>query len=175
MPGAKVTLSNPAAGINVTLTTDASGQFAVRDLPAGDYELVAACRGSQRSPISVKLAAGQNVQGSLTMPLGTLQETITVACAGPSAEVQRRFPGNAVFPMDAGQPKVINAVYQTPIRVGGNVRPPKKITDVKPSCPSAPAGETVVRLTGAHWHRRPGLRGRARIANSRARAAEGVR
>ena len=32
--------------------------------------------------------------------------------------------------------------------VGGSVRPPKKVTDVRPSCPSAAATDITVRLTG---------------------------
>jgi protein TonB len=48
--------------------------------------------------------------------------------------------GAGVFP-------VLSA--QEVIRVGGSVKAPKKMKDVKPICPStAPAGETMVRLTG---------------------------
>ena len=151
MPGVQVTLTNPAAGINVAMMTDASGQFEARDLPAGTYELVArGVPGFATVTNTVKLTAGASIQGSLTMPLGTLTETITVGCAGPSPVVQRRFPGNAIFPMSAG--KALPVSDSQPIRVGGNVRPPKKLTDVRPSCPSAPAAETNVRLTGRIGH-----------------------
>ena len=146
IPGVQVTLTNPAAGINVTLQTDATGQFAARDLPAGTYELVAkGVPGFATVTNQVKLAAGANITGSLTMPIGTLRETITVACGGPAAAVQRRFPGNAIFPMNAGYAVPVSNTQ--PIRVGGNIRAPRKIADVKPSCPSSPAAETNVRLT----------------------------
>ena len=87
----------------------------------------------------MKLAAGGNIRGSLTMPLGTLSETITVACGEPSVMRRMRYLNNAIFPMVAAQ--------ELPIRVGGNVRAPRKLSDTRPACPSAPAAETVVRLT----------------------------
>ena len=150
LPGVQVTLSN-AAGIDVTMQTDARGQFAARDLPAGEYEMVArGLPGFATVTNLVKLAAGQNIQGALTMPLGTLQETIVVACDGAAPPIQKRFLNNAIFPMSAGQAVPVSDTQA--IRVGGNVRAPKKITDVRPSCPSAPAAETHVRVTGRIGH-----------------------
>ena len=145
LPGVQVTLSNTAAGINTTLQTDARGQFAARDLPAGDYELSAKLPGFATVTNRVKLAAGATVQGSLTMPLGTVTETITVACTAASPALQRRFPGNASFPMSEGRALPVSDAQ--PIRVGGSLRAPKKLTDVRPSCPSAAAAEHNVRLT----------------------------
>lgn len=145
LPGVEVTLSNAAAGINLTMTTDASGQFAARELPGGDYELVARLRGFGTVTNRVKLAAGANVQGSLTMPIGTLQETITIACSAASPPTPRRFPGNAIFPMSAG--KAVPVSDGQAIRVGGNLRAPKKIGDVKPSCPAAVDADTPVRVS----------------------------
>ena len=145
LPGVQVTLSNAAAGINTTLQTDASGQFAARDLPAGDYELGARLPGFATVTNRVKLSAGAKVEGTLTMPLGTLTETITVACAAASPALQRRFPGNASFPMSEGRALPVSDTQ--PIRVGGSLRAPKKLTDVRPSCPSAASAEQNVRLT----------------------------
>ena len=139
MPGVQVTLTNTAGGAPITTQTDASGQFAARDLPAGDYELVARLPGFATVTNRVKLAAGGNIRGSMTMPLGTLTETIEVACGEPSVMGRMRYLNNAIFPMVAAQ--------EAPIRVGGNVRPPRKLSDTRPACPSAPAAETIVRLT----------------------------
>ena len=139
MPGVQVTLTNTAGGASVTMRTDASGQFAARDLPAGDYDLVARAPGFATVTNRVKLAAGGNIRGSLTMPLGTLSETITIACGEPSVMRRMRYLNNAIFPVVAAQ--------EAPIRVGGNVRAPRKLSDVRPACPSAVAAETIVRLT----------------------------
>jgi Carboxypeptidase regulatory-like domain/Gram-negative bacterial TonB protein C-terminal len=139
MPGVQVTLTNTAGGAPVIVHTDASGQFVARDLSAGEYELVARLPGFATVTNRVKLTAGGNVRGSLTMPLGTLTETITVACGEPSVMRRMRYLNNAIFPIVAAQ--------EAPIRVGGNVRAPAKIRDTRPGCPSAPAVDTIVRLT----------------------------
>lgn len=139
MPGAQVTLTNTTGGATVAIRTDASGQFIARDLPAGDYELVVRLPGFATVTNRVKLAAGGNVRGSLTMPLGTLSETITIACGEPSVMRRMRYLNNAIFPIVAAQ--------ELPIRVGGNIRAPRKLSDTRPACPSAPAAETIVRLT----------------------------
>lgn len=140
MPGVRLTLTNVKTQAQLTMQTDASGQFTARDLPAGAYELVASLPGFATVTNRVTLTAGANVQGSLTMPLGTVAETITVACGAPSAMVHRRVLYNAIFPVVFAQ--------ESPIRVGGNVRAPRKVTDVRPACPAVPAVDTAVRVTG---------------------------
>ena len=145
LPGVGVELSNGTPGFSVAVITDGTGRFAARDLPPGEYSLVARLPGFATVTNRVKLAAGQNIQGSLTMPIGTLRETVTLACAGPSPAVQSRWPGNASFPMSAG--RALPVTDAQAVRVGGNLRAPKKLADVKPSCPSAAPAEQNVRLT----------------------------
>ena len=147
LPGVNVTLTSTTGRPAVTMQTDASGHFVARDLPAGEYELVATLPGFATFTNRVTLAAGQNLQGSVTLQLGTLQETITVACMGPSAAIERRLSDRPIYVTADARPLLVR-VGQTPIRVGGNVRAPRKILDVRPACPAAPAAETVVRLTG---------------------------
>ena len=145
LPGAQFTLTHANTGSQVTVASDVAGRFTAANLAAGDYEVVARLPGFATVTNRVKLLAGAKVEGTLTMPLGTLTETITVACAAASPAVQRRFPGNASFPMSEGRALPVSDAQ--PIRVGGSLRAPKKLTDVRPSCPSAPAAEQNVRLT----------------------------
>ena len=145
LPGVQFTLTHGSTGSQVTVASDAAGRFTAGHLAAGDYEVVARLPGFATVTNRVKLSAGAKVEGTLTMPLGTLTETITVACAAASPAVQRRFPGNASFPMSEG--RALPVTDTQPIPVGGNLRAPKKLTDVRPSCPSAPAAEQNVRLT----------------------------
>ena len=51
----------------------------------------------------------------------------------------------AIMPVLSAQ----QAFASLPVRVGGNVRPPRKVMDVKPDCPaSLPAASATVSLVG---------------------------
>ena len=47
---AKVTVTNPATGLNVSTTTNASGNFTVRELPIGTYKVVTEASGFKTVP-----------------------------------------------------------------------------------------------------------------------------
>lgn len=147
LPGVTVTIDNAQSGIALMLKTDASGRFAVQDLPAAQYDMRASLPGFMTLSTLVTLEAGATLEQRLTLPIGAVSETVVVACsASPRiAELQRlvALVGDGLFPVVSAQGQ------DAPVRVGGNVRIPLKLTDVKPLCPSTlPDGETHVRLTG---------------------------
>jgi beta-lactamase regulating signal transducer with metallopeptidase domain len=145
LPGVFVTITNVASGAQVTTRTNASGRFTAGQLPAADYELTAQLPGFATLVQRVTLAAGATVSGTLTLPVGRLQETITVACAASvSARVRVIIAtiANGIVPRLAAQEPA------QPIRVGGNLRAPRKILDVRPVCPATPpVSDTVVTIT----------------------------
>ena len=145
MPGVRVTVTNTSSGAQAASQTDAMGQFVVGDLPAGEYQLVARIQGFATVTNNVKLAPGATIQGSLTMPLGTLMETVNVACTAASGMVPSGSPGNTTSPTDPGR---VVPIQDGRVRVGGNVRAPRKLRDVKPACPAEAVGvRATVRVT----------------------------
>lgn len=157
VPGARLTLTDTATGVQTTHHTDAAGRFAFRELHPVQYELVVSQAGftSVRNVITVAPVAV--VQRTITLPIGSLSETVTVACAAtpilsardtaPVSQVLRfaRHALGAIVPVLAAQQQSPAA----PIRVGGNVRAPRKLTHVSPVCPpTMPPAETTVRLMG---------------------------
>jgi hypothetical protein len=144
MPGVRLTLTDPRSGVQLVQQTNASGGFGFPDLPPGRYELVAAAPAFATISNVLTVTSGAAVQRTITLPLGTLRETITRGCPASAIARAARAIGAGIFPVvSAQQPPA------APVRVGGSVEPPKKLKDVKPVCPAVvPPDETTVRLTG---------------------------
>lgn len=143
VPGATVTLTD-ATGAASRTVTNAPGRFTFGDLRAGSYELTVTLPGFKAAHASLAVMDGQTVEPLLTLEVGALKEDITVACSTPTVwQTLRKLVTGLV-------PRLYAEAGQTPIRVGGNVRPPRRTHYVAPVCPSgigAPA-LTIV-LSGA--------------------------
>jgi TonB family protein len=123
LPDAVVRLTSMTSDAALETRSDATGSFTFGDVPAGDYMLSARVPGfsSQRQRIQLRGAATISLQ----LQVGTLMETITVT-SGPSG-------------VSANSPRSVTtatSTYSAPAcgntDVGGNIRPPKKIRDVRP-------------------------------------------
>lgn len=139
IPGATITLVDKQTSQASTAITDPAGRFAFRDLTAGDYELSGRLSGFAPFAASFTVTPGATMNPRFTLAVGTLTETITVVCGPEEFSLL-----GALFPvLHAQQPP------STPIRVGGQIREPKKIRDVRPTCPAAGvSSEVLVTLTG---------------------------
>jgi len=142
IPGATLMLTNPQNHSKYEVVTDRTGHFEFVGLPPGDYELETKVMGfaTLRGTVSLR---GQNAQRDLVLQVGTLQETITVSGPGtkpwPARTPDSRRAARRPDPACTGVP---------PGGMGGNIRAPHKLFDVKPSYPpqlyKAGIGGTVV-------------------------------
>lgn len=138
IPGATVTLTDRQTKAQMQAITNAMGTFEFPNLTPAEYDLVTRLSGFKSVVSVVTVSSGIAAVQSIALPIGSLSETINVNCSPESFSVLR-----ALFPVLSAQTPV------TPIRVGGQIREPKKIRDVRPTCPAGAApGEHVVRLTG---------------------------
>ena len=129
LPGVALTLDD-AAGNRLTATTDRDGRFNFGAVASGRYQVGSKLPGFMSLAQDVRLESARQWEVSLTIPVGSLQETITVTDQRPSSA-----PGR---------------VERAPVRIGGNIKPPRKLVDVRPVYPQAmrDAGlEGVVSLT----------------------------
>lgn len=158
LPGVNVTLTNPQTSAQVSTYTNATGRFTFQGLPPSAYEIVLEMAGFKTVVDAVTVESGATVQRSITMPIGSLMETVTIVCTGAAASrslslgvpanLPRLFRNAGGWVASQAFP-TLSAQVPAPIRVGGSLRPPQKIRDVKPACPpGAPQGETLVRLSG---------------------------
>jgi hypothetical protein len=140
-------LIDTQSGSRRTTLTDAAGRFEFSNLPASQYELAAELTAFSPVSIAIPLAPATGVHHTLMLPLGTVKEELTVTCSGGpvtlAASLARlwRSIGNGILPALAAQER---------IRVGGSVREPRKIKDVKPGCPAPPpiGVQKEIALTG---------------------------
>ena len=116
LPGVSLTLDD-AAGIRLTATTDSGGRFDFGTVASGRYLVGSKLPGFMSLAQDVRLESPRHWDLSLTIPVGAIQETITIRERRPSTA-----PGR---------------VERAPVRIGGNIRPPRKLVDVRPVYPPA--------------------------------------
>jgi len=117
LPGVVMTMED-AAGNRATATTDRTGRFEFGVVAPGSYRLsMNNLPGFQSATHEIKLVDPRQWDVNLTFQVGTLQERVTVTEQRP-----------------AGVPARVN---REPVRIGGNIKPPRKLVDVRPIYPQA--------------------------------------
>jgi TonB family protein len=117
MPGVEVTLidSNKATQ---GAATDASGRFEFPSVSAGQFVLEAKIPGFRSLSQELRLRNEEDWQRAVTLQVGTLQETVTIR--------ESRIGATGA-----------SAAAANPVRIGGNIKPPLKLKDVRPVYPSS--------------------------------------
>jgi Ca-activated chloride channel family protein len=92
LPGVTVTVTGPAPP-PIVVTTDANGAFAVPQLLPGRYTVDAELEGFQSAHHTLEVRAGHPVTIALTLEVGSLAETVTVATTGGSYARERKRLG----------------------------------------------------------------------------------
>ena len=78
--GAKVTVTNPSTGLSVSVTTNSSGLYTVRELPPGNYDLSIQAPGFRSySNKGVTLNAGSITRADVKMQVGQAKEVVEVS------------------------------------------------------------------------------------------------
>lgn len=116
LPGLVLTMED-ASGNRATATTDRTGRFEFGVVSPGKYKLsMTSLPGFQSATHDITLQEPRQWDVSLTFQVGTLQERITVTEQRPAGAPVRN---------------------REPLRVGGNIKPPRKLVDVRPIYPQA--------------------------------------
>jgi len=131
LPGVEMALVNEQ-GVRWTTPTDGGGRFEFAPVGAGKYVLEASLPGLHAFRQEIALERENDWKKTITMQLGELQETI---------QVTARRPRTLTAPPAAAPGR--------PVRVGGNIKQPRKTKSAAPVYPSVlqEAGlEGVVKL-----------------------------
>jgi TonB family protein len=115
VPEVKVTLED-AKQVATSTATDSSGRFEFPLVSPGKYVLQATLPGFKQLRQDIVLKTAADWDRAVTLQVGEVQETIAVR--------EQRVPQSTA-----------KAEGPTPIRVGGNIKPPVKVKDVKPVYP----------------------------------------
>lgn len=116
LPGVLLTLEDSGQG-KAQATSDRAGRFEFPSIAPGTYVLAAALPGFRALRKEVELRDAKDWSRAVTLQVGDLQESITV-------QESRLTAAPALQPRAA-----------EPVRIGGNVRAPRKTYDVKPIYP----------------------------------------
>ena len=119
LPGVALTLED-AHEFKWTATSNARGQFEFPRIPVGRYTLAAELAGFKALRHEFELKDARDWDRAITLQVGTLTESINVRAS--------RMPP---------PPPPARAAAPVPIRVGGNIRVPTKLKDVRPVYPEA--------------------------------------
>ena len=119
LPGVEVTLED-SNRIKWPTTTDREGGFKFEPVGAGNYVLEASLPGFKSLRHEFVLAAGRRAPQNVTLQVGSLEETIRVTAKRPA-------------PAAASQP----AQQPARVRIGGNIKQPAKLFDVRPIYPES--------------------------------------
>ncbi len=119
LPGASVTITNPATGDTRTQITSDTGDYAFSLLPIGRYTIKVELQGFNPFSGAVQVSAGDRQRVNAQLAVGTLSESITVTGAAPliqsdSATVGALLPATAVQDLPLNGRNVIGLVRMVP-------------------------------------------------------------
>jgi len=104
VPGATVTATNLGTTYSRDTATDAAGEYALRLLPIGNYEVVVTLPGFKNfTQTGILLEVGRNARVDATIELGAVTETITVVGDSPLVDT-----ASASLSRTVGQNDVLN-------------------------------------------------------------------
>lgn len=130
IPQVTVTVSQPQSGIRHEVKTDARGGFELPGLTPGNYDLEVWHAGFKTLHDALQLAAGQVATRSLSLDLGTLEETVRVVdgpSTPPGASSTQRRPAPTLGACSA-EPN------------SGTIKPPMKLADKRARYPESLSG-----------------------------------
>jgi TonB family protein len=129
MPGVDVKVVQVDGGRKYSATTDRAGAFTLRDVPAGVYELSMSLPGFATVKATVDVRPGDRLQRNVVLPLGSIEETLTVIGGGTQQPVAPAPRPVRDIPPPRGPASMAGGV-------GGNIKVPAKVVDVKPRYPA---------------------------------------
>jgi len=138
MPGVPMTLLSKATSQRYDMRSDEAGQFAIGDVPAGEYQVGVQKPGFLSAQGRVILAAGQQLRQDVVAQIGSLEETVVVQGPGPTtADAGPVAPRSRVL---SAQPDTDPCSQSA---AGGCLTPPRKLVDASPMFPRAHAADGV--------------------------------
>ncbi len=119
LPGATVTITNPATGDTRTLVTSDTGDYTAGLLPIGRYAVKVELAGFGTFASTIQLSAGDRTRVNAQLAVGTLTENITVTAQASliqsdSATVGALLPETAVQDLPLNGRNVIGLVRMVP-------------------------------------------------------------
>ncbi len=142
VPGAAITLSNPANGSEVKVQTTDTGNYTLTSIPAGTYNLVVESNGFRRyEQQGIRIQVAQTARVDVIMQVGSTTESVTV-----SADAALLRTENAAQATTVGREQ-LNALPLNFAIGAGAVRNPLSFVQLSPG--ASISGWNTIRVNGA--------------------------
>ena len=132
LPGVRLVLTNSQSQAKHEVQTDGTGRFEFVGLPPGDYTWETELMGFAKLKGTVTVI-GRDVQRDLALQVGSLEETITITASASAASAGK--PVVRVVRGASRVPREAPACAGSPGPIGGNIKAPRKLVDVRPRYP----------------------------------------
>ena len=137
VPGVEVRalLRDESGETTRSVVTNGSGRYSLEGMTPGNWVITASVPGFETATRRTAVQVGDSLDWSPTLELGSIQETIAITTSDDApvrSEAQRR-PAPAAAPSGPSGP----------VRVGGNIKPPTKVVNVRPVYPADAAAQGV--------------------------------
>ena len=97
VPGAKVTVTNPATGFVITITTDGSGNYTATPLKLGGYTVKVVAQGfAPTTQENVVVNVASTTTADLSVGIEGSQQNVTVTSAPPALQTEEASTGQVV-------------------------------------------------------------------------------
>jgi hypothetical protein len=97
VPGASVTATNTATGVQATVKTDGAGFYSFPDLPVGDYDLDVKQTGFKSyHKNAIHIDANSAIRADVKLDLGEVSEKVTVESSAVQVETQSTQMGEVI-------------------------------------------------------------------------------
>jgi hypothetical protein len=97
IPGAAVTLINPATGLTQNFTSTAEGTFSFLSLPAGPYSITVEKQGFRKADVSsVTVNVNTSTRADIKLEIGQVRETVEVTASASLLQTDRSDLGKVI-------------------------------------------------------------------------------
>jgi hypothetical protein len=132
VPGAMVTAKNTENGFTRTAKSNSTGNYALNELPPGNYSLTSTAPGFAKTVDEhVPLLVGQSLSINFTLRTGGANETITVTEEGPLIESTRSDIGGSVSPLEVKELPIVDRNFAGLMMTVPGVRPAEAFDPTK--------------------------------------------
>jgi len=144
LPGVEIRalLRDESGETTRSVVTDGAGRYQLNGLTPGNWTITASLPGFETSTLRPTMRVGDAQDWSPTLELGTIMETISITQTATD-EPLRREAQSPPSGAGAGVTPAPRAAAAGVVRVGGNVKPPQKIVDVRPVYPADAVAQNV--------------------------------
>jgi hypothetical protein len=144
LPAVQVAVKQLETGRAYAGASDRAGVYSLRDVASGAYELTMSLPGFATVTAVVDVRPGDRLARSIVLPLGSIEETLTVIGGGSS-------DASAPAPRPVRDIPLPRAGTGWSGNIGGSIKVPRKVVDVKPRYPAELEGSgaaATVALSG---------------------------